>query len=716
MLLHEALKYPNLEKVVGLELDQTVTRKCFKYFRTSPHFDDPRVEWWFGDATKSLLLLPEEYWGSFDLVLVDLSETVVSFSVTKELDVFDAMALLLNPQGVLVKNEHYMEKLSSAFDYSVELFYECPVICSQTLAFGSNTIDFFHAPVYDHGVETKLYGTMHTPNTRFDLMHDYRKNIASQDKCNLTIPDLPEMQERTAGLLEIINAEKTASVLASDITSILKSEAEKQGFTVPFTPLYAHDTSIVVMSEGYVAARTWADVNYVSFDIYLWSQTYKIEDLKDALVEAVQSQDVSSYKIVVGGMFGSKSWKADQEIIGPKLKQLRNCDEDTVTSGSLYPKVASAIAFEEVLPLTLSKHVTAVVVCGVKDEACAALTALQAHVDVKHAIPIYGCPAMADDEALAFACEVQVLADLRSTLAKSHSKVNLLVMDPSSSYQMNQIVASISSIDDLRSELMAGHFVAASWMTDRTETWRRDLIDRFRKQFRYDPSSLAEIHIRCDGKAYQLGVFSSNNDKVNYEYKRLEDRLRNRLADSNALIELRKVHGGLYKFKDQWEPKAFTQSDYKNDEAERQYRTQIPIGRQNVFQLVNAHDDSGELDLTIDNLAAHLKKAMSGVGMIATESQKYAANDIGEGGVVVCLSPIGEVILVWDGRKHIDISIFTDEEFVGLPERFIGHLFHLLDGSMVVALRDDQPRGTGHVINFPSDLVDDDDDDVEEED
>lgn len=46
MLLHEALKYPNIEKIVGLELDQTVTRKSFQYFHTSPHFDDQRVEWY----------------------------------------------------------------------------------------------------------------------------------------------------------------------------------------------------------------------------------------------------------------------------------------------------------------------------------------------------------------------------------------------------------------------------------------------------------------------------------------------------------------------------------------------------------------------------------------------------------------------------------------------------------------------------------------------
>jgi S-adenosylmethionine/arginine decarboxylase-like enzyme len=708
MLLHEALKYPNLEKVVGLELDQTVTRKCFKYFKTSPHFDDPRVEWWFGDATKSLLLLPEEYWGSFDLVLVDLSETVVSFSVTKELDVFDAMALLLNPQGVLVKNEHYMEKLSSAFDYSVELFYESPVICSQTLAFGSNTVDFFHDPVYDHGIETKLYGTMHTPTTRFDLMHDYRKNTAPKEKCDLKIPELPALQEKTAGVLEIVNAEQTIDSLANDISSILKNAAEEQGLSVLFDPMYAHDTSIVVMSEGYIAARTWPDIKYVSFDIYLWGKTYKVEALKTALIKAVESKDVSAYKVVVGGMFGSKSWMEDQKIIGPKLKQLRNCDGDVVTTGQLDPVEASLIAFEEIVPLTLSTHVTAAVVCGSNNEDCTALKAIQDHEDVKQVIPIYDCPGMGDNDSIAFACEIQVLADLRSALATNNSKLDLLVIDPSSSYKMNQIIASITSIKQLRLEFMASHFIAASWMTDMSETWRRDLIDRFRKQFHYDPASHAEVLFQSNGKAHQLGVFSSNNDKVNYEYKNLESRLQQRLAYSKATIELRKIHGALYQYKKNWRPKTFKQSDYFSAAIENQFRTQQPLGRQNIIQLVKAYDYSGALELNLDMLAAHLTTAMTGVGIIATETKQFVKG-LGEGGIVACLSPAGDVILVWDGREHVDISLFTDGENNGLPEIFIGHLFHLLDGKMAVGLRDDQPRGIGRVINFASDLEDDED-------
>ena len=105
MLLHEMLKYPSLELAVGLELDQKVTRGAFKHFGVQPHWDDPKVQWWYGDASKSILMLPEEYFGSFDMVLVDLSDTVFSLEVSKKLDVVAALSLLLKPGGVFEMNE-----------------------------------------------------------------------------------------------------------------------------------------------------------------------------------------------------------------------------------------------------------------------------------------------------------------------------------------------------------------------------------------------------------------------------------------------------------------------------------------------------------------------------------------------------------------------------------------------------------------------------------
>lgn len=121
MLLHEILKYPSLELVVGLELDQKVTRGAYKHFGTQPHYDQIKVQWWYGDASKSLLMLPKDYFGSFDMVLVDLSETVMSFKVTKELDVLEALNLLVKPDGIFVKNEVYFDKFKSMFPHSIQI-------------------------------------------------------------------------------------------------------------------------------------------------------------------------------------------------------------------------------------------------------------------------------------------------------------------------------------------------------------------------------------------------------------------------------------------------------------------------------------------------------------------------------------------------------------------------------------------------------------------
>ena len=123
MLLHEILKYPSLELAVGLELDQKVTRGAYKHFGTQPHYDNEKVQWWYGDASKSLLMLPRKYFGSFDMVLVDLSETVMSFKVTDELDVLEALTLLVKPNGIFVKNEVYFGKFKTIFPYSVQVIW-----------------------------------------------------------------------------------------------------------------------------------------------------------------------------------------------------------------------------------------------------------------------------------------------------------------------------------------------------------------------------------------------------------------------------------------------------------------------------------------------------------------------------------------------------------------------------------------------------------------
>jgi spermidine synthase/S-adenosylmethionine/arginine decarboxylase-like enzyme len=709
MLLHEALRYPDVELVVGLELDQTVTRKCFKHLKSSPHFDDERVEWWFGDATKSLLLLPEDYWGSFDLVLVDLSETVMSFSVTKELDVFDALALLLNPVGVMVKNEMYMEKFSRVFDYSMDVYFTSPVICSQVLAFGSNNVDFFHAPTYDHGIETLLYGNMHDPDTRYDLMHDYRKNIAPASVCNQNIPDEPTEQRTAAGICEIVNVENvTIDIDEKKVGTILSDVAKKVGFTIVADSIFDSRMVVLVLKEGYIAARLWPTKKYIGLDINLWGSTYKIDTIREELVKAVGSNDVSSYRVVVGGMYGSNTWKDDQKILGPKLRQLRNCEKDVVAEGRLDRELASGVSVAESVVLTLEENITAVVVCGGEVTPCSSVDVLKKHSKVANVIVLRECRGLKGSKILEdqFVCESKIATDWETALIKAgNTKTNLLVMDASTSFKMHQIVSSILSKQDRQVEYLAKHSIVVTWSNNKDdEKWRREFLDRFRKAVQDDPVARAEIVFQAGSTTSEFGILSTSNNASNYAFEKLEKTLRQRLPGTS--IELRKIHGGLFNFQKDWNPKIFTMSDYDDGKGKAQFDSQQPLGRQNIFQLVRTADveDGTSLDLSLTRIWICLKSAMGAVRMRMTLVRQFP-DDVGDGGIIFAFTDLGNVIVVWDGREHIDLNFFTYDEMEGTPEKFMGAFLHKVERKLTVGLRDDQPRGIGKVVNFPSDLV-----------
>jgi hypothetical protein len=701
MLLHEALKYPNIEKVVGLELDQTVTRKSFKHFRTQPHFDDDRVEWWFGDATKSLLLLPRDYFGSFDLVLVDLSETVMAMSVTKELDVFDALSLLLKPTGVMVKNEMYKDKFNQVFDYTMELYYICPVICDQVLVFGSNNVDFFHAPTYDHGVETFLSaGDMHSPDTKFDLLHHYKRNVAPENKCNVAAPEDSLIQGAAAGIIEIINAEKTSVTLDENILRQAKSAAELLGFTATIDPVFENQFGAVVMEEGYIAARIWPKEKYVAFDINLWGKTYLVDALKSALVKEVGSNENSSYRVVVGGIYGSNTWSEDQKVVGPKIKQLRNCDEDIVKEGALDENLALAVTVEEILPLTKTKAITAAVVCGLASEDCPSLKALTSHADVKKVIPIYECPEGEELESM-IACELTVLGDLEESLEDTSSKLDLVVLDGSASFKMHQIMNSIIVMES--SDSFNDHFIAVTWSPDLTgQTWRREFLDRLRKHVKWDPAVRVELVFQAGGKSYEAGIFSSNIENPSYDFEKAEGRIRNRLSGSGAKIELRHVHGALYRFIDPYNPREFKQADYDSEPGNAQYDAQVPLGRQSIIQFVKNSHWREDLTLSLSKIFDYVEEALQKIDIKPTVARMHK---VGDGGVILVSAMLGNIMVVWDGKEHVDVNMFTFRQSAELADTFKENFVAASGKQLNVGLRDDQPRGIGRVINFLIDIV-----------
>jgi len=457
MLLHEILKYNSLQLVIGLEIDQTVTRKSFKHFGTQPHWDNDKVQWWYGDAAKSLLMLPTSYFGSFDLVLVDLSETVMSITVTDGLDIMAALGLLLKPEGILVKNEIYLEKLSEVFQHTLQLhFYDVPVICSQALIFASNSIDFFSRAQTDHDVD--ILWNKHLPklgangeNTEYSAWHDYRYNSAYKKICKEDNKDVHDndqededdmlQQTKSPGILmildiEYVNTIKSISHLVKEITNVLHDNIG--GLNVLSSRFHLsnnnenedndNDNSMatIIMKEGYIVARTWPQYNYVAFDIHLWSAFELIDTIKQHLKLILNSNDhtqtsSSSYRIVAGGIFGASNWKNDDKKRGPWLTQSCNDhdDDDHNSNNNTYKEedpvpveeldVSSIIndmliddilfnsAVEESVSFITDHDVKVLVVCGQQGTPCEAKQKLSNHEYVDEVIEMWTCSDIIDD-------------------------------------------------------------------------------------------------------------------------------------------------------------------------------------------------------------------------------------------------------------------------------------------------------------------------------
>lgn len=349
-VLHEVLKYPSLELVVGLELDQLVVRTSFKTFGTSPHWDSEKVEWYFGDAARSLSVLPRSYYGSFDLVVVDiLTEVADSLKVNQELTMLDAAMLLMKPDGIIIKNEdqgYVPGSTNHRSNYAVDLvFHDVPHYCLQVFVAVSNSVDFLTAEPKDHQVDTLYLKGMDEFESQFDTWYNFGVSKGA-DKCSENKANQPNDPGPPLGVLMILEAEDTAIALESSaqVAGVIDQALANAGLsqvdslTVPLTVNGAKGFSTVVLAkEGHVAARCIPSLEYCAFDIQLYGEDIeKLTAVKTELVSAVQSQHPSIYRFVTGGMFGGQRTKESR--VGPPSAEDLCMSETNNSQEILRPK------------------------------------------------------------------------------------------------------------------------------------------------------------------------------------------------------------------------------------------------------------------------------------------------------------------------------------------------------------------------------------------
>jgi len=723
MLLHEILKHETVEKVVGLELDQQVTRKSFKWFHSQPHWDDDRVEWWYGDASKSLPLLPKDYWGSFDLVLVDLSETVMSMSVTKELDIFETLSLLLKHEGIMVKNEPYIDNFENFFDHSIHIFYGSPKICTQVLSMGSNGIDFLRDDVKEADVEKFLLEDLDQPLDRYKYYHDYRKtSAAEQQRCNRT--DASETQYgRKAGILELVEMEGSKIALDGDAVEVKFVKALSSLGLKPLSKRgSSKDVALVVMEEGYVIGRLWPEHRYVSLDINMWGAFDKVEEIKQILNEILGTSRLSSYRVVVGGMHGSSTWEQDKAHVGIHVKQTRDCSsrnklEESQKGMGERDAIALAMATSIDVP-TWDDQVLAIAACGKAEEECIAERILSESQKVNQVLRIDECE-KTENAPDKFACERDTMAKLKMGIAEKGKMVgaSILVMDMTASTEMLQVWHSILAVPAER-ELFLNDAHMALTITATPNGGKKDIVSErrhiFMERHRWEanplPLSMAFIELTAaEDRSQDLSIdlYASGERYFFDRVTKLENNLQMKLTGAYT-VEITSIKGGLAYFDDDYNERIFPRDAYDPYPALDQAADQMQLGRQSIFQLepVGAMPSMDVLekafhDTIMEAVGASVDEPPAGLGRIVW-SERY--NDIGDGAAAVAVFSTGNAILTWDGESHVDVNLFFRSNNGMLADDFL-YRFSEKTG-LERTLRDDQPRGTGRIVQFEEDVLD----------
>ena len=726
MILAEALKYPSLELVVGLELDQVIVRNSFKYFHTQPHFEDKRIQWWFGDAVKSLKLLPAEYFGSFDLVLVDLSETVASLSVSNHLDMLQALTLLLRPEGVMIKNEWtYLDKMSTLFKYTARLnMQNVPIMCDQALTMGSQTVDFFNHQPVEHAIKRRLLGPQVDIEDRFHMFHDYQNNVVESGTCgNLDESSSNTKGDSGAGVLMVLNAEDTAVPLTPFDGIVVSTKDALKGLDLELLSSSVSDTgaggsaATLILQEGYITVRTWPQKNYAAFDIHLWGAFAKHELIRDALLKVVGSADGSwsSYRVVGGGMLGSSSWNEDRKTIGPLSAHAESCSADSTAPDDEHKKASSKTysaeaALSEIVGTIESEYGSIVLaVCGAEGESCLARDVISVEFDgnSRPVTTLWTCDALLADASKDLSnrwtyqmidCENQVLAQLYEVVSQSRGiEIGQIVIDAGVPLAMISVINGILNSRLQQWDLLADQISIIALMSDDNPTMKRkhNFLDRLRKELANDPLFRAEIVVAEGGPdaSMEMGILTT------YDYDffpRLYNVTKTLHSESGTDLHVRKVLGARWEEQDddEYNPREYKLEDYDTLPGKEQLSQQNSMGRQSIFQLTG---NDGESDVLSRRAIEHaLFSTISHVFDSVTELK--TVDEVGKGFVTTVLSRQGSVHLLWDGASVLHINVFSHDESEAKSKAFVDAVTKQL--SVTLIQHDEQPRGTGRVVSF----------------
>ena len=750
MVLEELLKYDSIEKIVGMELDQQVSRSSMKYFGTTPSYHDDRVEWWYGDGALSLHFIPEDYFESFDLVLIDLlTEAAGTIMVTAGLNIAESAVLLMKPDiGVMAMNEDFanrpamtkrLAKKGVMYDY-----YNVPIFCESSITIVSNSVDFLRGPRYDHGIKTKAQLTNFDEDNYTGWSRYFDTNttkIKDSKLCNRKQTIAQEQRIMSGGVLLAIEVENvTKSLEAKSLPNIhktIKRVAKNHGLS-PLTTLYKPEEDIhahvLLCENGYIKMQTYPQFQYVAFDLVLWggnSFMDKSNAIQKDLVSLVggghNENSVSVFRVVTGGKVDSKQANESNNGIFEKAIQYYCGDGNTdideeAKDGDYKPnpendetpelETVEEVLSDQFMYILLHRLLSGitfpnpnwddqaslvVIFCGNKDaNNCQTYSSFPSEYgEVVH--PVYSCESF-DDMA---ACESKITQNLLNIVSQRKKLLDGFVLDRSVPLNMGKIIHKIFNNTMHQSEIFEWSFSALA--PGGKDSWRNILLDRFRTEIIIAPPiHKADFGISNGTHSEEWSAISFRNDHF---FACLQSSLENIQRETGLVAITREIVDSVTPIVTdiQDSKKYFTDQHFFREAVMDQWFDQRPVANQYVLQMeVIGKNES----VSIETLELVFEQSVVKAGLVmnGTEFNTFKA---GNGYLVSYLSPKGSGIMKWDGRRadvnfllkgnfeedpHADIKVFSNS--------FLSNIPILKD-----VASDSFPRGYGKIVNFQHEML-----------
>jgi len=259
--------------------------------------------------------------------------------------------------------------------------------------------------------------------------------------------------------------------------------------------------------------------------------------------------------------------------------------------------------------------------------------------------------------------------------------------------------------------IFADDMTVAAPLVDLSEGWRRSFVDRFRTHiYPDDPTHRSDVYFNSTTTSFMMSIGHSGDFNFG---ERLVEFVNQTEARTHRTGEIENIRGNTFDGYIITDPhlvdENFTDADFDQDGQLEHWEAQMPLGFQVIFQFEITEERAKTMEL--ESTQALFNTGLQKTVVPASDTIHYQTfSEIGDGYVITAVWAGGTAVLLYDGKGHMDVNIFTyKEDFRGVYpfDRSITYCTMVTKDcttGITRTLRDAQPRGKGRVVSFMADL------------